>query len=101
MNKNNTNGNICETMLMNYVMLSLYSDKPDKIRITDRMLESILMEVDGGTITKEDVISMIETGPIQFSEEQLQFINNSFVRRMFYKEDKKCVDRTDLIRFVK
>ena len=101
MNMNNVAGNICESLLMNYSLLSIYSNEPEKIKISDQMLNSIMMEVENGTITKEDIIDFIENGTIKFSEEEITYIKDTFVKRIFYREDKKSIEKQDLLKLVK
>ena len=101
LNRNNTVANILESILMNYTMLSLYSNKPESIRISDNMLKIIAMEVAKGNIDKNDVIETLEDGPIKFDEEELEFIKSRFINKIFYREDKTKIEKQDLIKLVK
>ena len=101
LNRNNTVANILESILMNYTMLSLYSNKPESIRISDNMLKIIAMEVAKGNIDKNDVIETLEDGPIKFDEEELEFIKLRFINKIFYREDKTKIEKQDLIKLVK
>jgi hypothetical protein len=101
LNRNNTVANILESILMNYTMLSLYSNKPESIRISDNMLKIIAMEVAKGNIDKNDIIETLEDGPIKFDEEELEFIKSRFINKIFYREDKTKIEKQDLIKLVK
>lgn len=101
LNRNNTVANILESILMNYTMLSLYSNKPESIRISDNMLKIIAMEVAKGNIDKKDIIETLEDGPIKFDEEELEFIKSRFINKIFYREDKTKIEKQDLIKLVK
>ena len=93
--------NICESILTNYVFLDLYSIKPESLIISDKMLESILMEVDMGTVTKDDILQTIVDGPVQFTEEEIEYLKRTFMTRMFHYEEKNIVDKVDLLKLVK
>jgi hypothetical protein len=82
-------------------MLSLYSNKPESIRISDNMLKIIDMEVAKGNIDKNDIIETLEDGPIKFDEEELEFIKSRFINKIFYREDKTKIEKQDLIKLVK
>jgi hypothetical protein len=82
-------------------MLSLYSNKPESIRISDNMLKIIAMEVAKGNIDKNDIIETLEDGPIKFDEEELEFIKSRFINKIFYREDKTKIEKQDLIKLVK
>jgi len=93
--------NICESVLTNYVMLDLYSKNPESLIISDRMLESILMEVELGTVTKNDVLLSIKYGPVNFTKEEIDYIEKTFMKRLFHREDKEIVEKSDLIKLIK
>lgn len=93
--------NICRSLLLNYVLLSLYSDTPEKIKISDNTLKSILLEVKNGTITKDDAIDAIYNGPIKFGETDIEYINNYFINKLFPDEKKKILVKDDLLDIVK
>jgi hypothetical protein len=101
LNRNNTVANILESILMNYTMLSLYSNKPESIRISDNMLKIIAMEVAKGNIDKNDIIETLEDGQIKFDEEELELIKSRFINKIFYREDKTKIEKQDLIKLVK
>ena len=101
LNKNNAIANLCESILMNYSLLSIYSDQGSKVKISDLMLQTIMMEVNNGTVTKQDILDSIENGSIRFTEDELKFIKDTFVKRIFYKEDKDIVEKQDLVKLVK
>ena len=101
LNKNNAIANLCESILMNYSLLSIYSDQGSKVRISDLMLQTIMMEVNNGTVTKQDIIDSIENGSIRFTDNELKFIKESFIKKIFYNEDKETVEKQDLIKLVK
>jgi hypothetical protein len=82
-------------------MLSLYSNKPESIRISDNMLKIIAMEVAKGNIDKNDIIETLEDGPIKFDEEELEFVKSRFINKIFYREDKTKIEKQDLIKLVK
>lgn len=101
MNKSNAMANICDSLLMNYTLLSLFSNKPEKIKISNKMLQTIMFEVNNGTITKDDLESAIEEGPIKFTEEEKKYIRRYFVNRIFSEQDKVALNQADLIKLVK
>lgn len=92
--------NLCDSILFNYVMLSLYSNTPEKLKITNKMLETILFEVQSGTIGKDDIISAIVDGPIKFTEIDIDYINKYFVDKLF-NENKNSISNGDIIKLVK
>lgn len=92
--------NLCDSILFNYVMLSLYSNTPEKLKITNKMLETILFEVQSGTIGKDDIISAIVDGPIKFTESDIDYINKNFVDKLF-NENKNSISNGDIIKLVK
>lgn len=92
--------NLCDSILFNYVMLSLYSNTPEKLKITNKMLETILFEVQSGTIGKDDIISAIVDGPIKFTESDIDYINKYFVDKLF-NENKNSISNGDIIKLVK
>ncbi len=92
--------NLCDSILFNYVMLSLYSNTPEKLKITNKMLETILFEVQSGTIGKDDIISAIVDGPIKFTESDIDYINKYFVDKLF-DENKNSISNGDIIKLVK
>ena len=92
--------NLCDSILFNYVMLSLYSNTPEKLKITNKMLETILFEVQSGTIGKDDIISAIVDGPIKFAESDIDYINKYFVDKLF-NENKNSISNGDIIKLVK
>ena len=65
------------------------------------MLKSIMMEVDMGSITKDDIINTIENGPVSFIPEEIDYINRTFINRMFHNEEKNTVNKVDLLKLVK
>ena len=93
--------NICESILTNYVLLDLYSCNPESLKVSDNMLKSIMMEVDMGSITKDDIINTIENGPVSFIPEEIDYINRTFINRMFHNEEKNTVNKVDLLKLVK
>lgn len=101
LNKNNAIANLCESILMNYSLLSIYSDQGSKVKISDLMLQTIMMEVNNGTVTKQDMIDSIENGSIRFTDDELKFVKDSFLKKIFYNEDKEVVEKQDLIKLVK
>lgn len=93
--------NICKSLLLNYTLLSFYSDHPDKVIISDNILKAIMMEVNNNSIDKEDVCNAILNGPIKFSAQDIQYINENFINKIFNKEEKKTLSKGDLINIVR
>ena len=92
--------NICESVLFNYVMLSIYSNTPEKLKISKKMLGTLLVEVERGTITKEDIVSALTEGPVKFTESDMEYINKNFVDKLFHGE-KQNISKGDILKLVK
>ena len=93
--------NICEAMLINYSLLSIYSNNPEKLEITDNMLNSIMLEVENGTIDESDIKDAIDNGPIKFEPDELEYIHNYFIKGIFYNEDKKSIGKDDVLKLIR
>lgn len=92
--------NICETILINYSLLSIYSNNPEQLKISDNMLNSILLEVQSGLIDEDDITDAIDNGPVIFDDEELKYIHNYFVSYLFDSSDKK-INKYNALKLIK
>ena len=97
----NAAANICKSLLLNYTLLSLYSDTPSNIKISNDTLKSIMLEVENGTVSKDDFEGNIVNGPIKFNDNELSYINDYFVNSIFKDDNKKAMTKGDLIDIVR
>lgn len=93
--------NICEAMLINYCLLSIYSNNPEQLEITENMLNSIMLEVESSTIDESDFNNAIDNGSIKFDEDELEYIHRNFIKKIFDSEDKKSINRYDVLKIIK
>ena len=98
---NQIDANICESILMNYTLLSLYSNTPEKLKVTENMLKSLLFELSSGQVSRDDIIDALENGNIKFSKDEMNYINHNFVDKLFGKDEKKSLSADHLIKLVK
>ena len=98
---NQIDANICESILMNYTLLSIYSNTPEKLKITENMLKSLLFELSSGTVTRDDILDALINGNIKFSKDEMNYIKKNFVDKLFGKDDKKSLTADHIIKLVK
>lgn len=98
---NQIDANICESILMNYTLLSLYSNTPEKLKVTENMLKSLLFELSSGQVSRDDIIDALENGNIKFSKDEMNYIKHNFVDKLFGKDDKKSLSADHIIKLVK
>lgn len=78
LNKRPDISSICEAMLINYSLLSIYSDTPWELKVSDNMLSTLTEEIVNGTVTIEELDGYIINGKIKFDEEELEYIKTNF-----------------------
>ncbi len=89
-NENYAN-NVCEHVLINYSLLSIYSDTPNNLEVSCNMYKVLANELNNGTIDKQELKNNIYNGKVKFSEEELEYINQHFIERSIEKETGKVV----------
>lgn len=81
--------NICYTILTNYVLLSVYSNNPEKLVVTKENFEILKKELLFGTIDEKELEGYILNGPIKFSKEELEYIKEAYIESSI-DEDRKA-----------
>lgn len=71
--------NITEMVLFNYVFNYFYKECISLI-ITDSTADILVRDINMKVFTIEDVLEIIETGAIEFSKDEKEYIINSFVK---------------------
>ena len=54
-----------------------------------------------GSVTRDDLNETIVNGPIKFDVEEINYINRTFMKRLFHTEEKNRVEKADLLKLVK
>ena len=79
--------NMCEGILSNYVFLSLFSDTPENLVISEKMYHSIDTELALKRVTIDDIKLAIMEGPIKFSEDEIDYIFSYFIEKLGLLKD--------------
>ena len=98
---NSIDANICESILINYTLLSLYSDNPERLRVSENMLKTLMFEITSGTISRGDILDAIMHGNIKFNSDELDYIKANFVNKIYSNGEKTILPKDTLIKLVK
>jgi len=71
--------NICYTVLTNYVLLSVYSNNPEKLVVTKENFNILKNELLFGTIDAKELEEYILNGPIKFTKDEFEYIKESYI----------------------
>lgn len=80
--------NICHAILTNYVLLSIYSNNPEKLVVTSDNYNIIKNELYNGSLDEEEIVEYICNGPIKFNIDEIEYIKNSFMKTIVDKDKK-------------
>ena len=92
--------NTCEAILSNYVFLSLFSDTPENLVISEKMYNTIARELSTKNVTIDDIKLAIMEGPIKFTESEIDYIDN-FINNIGLLKDNYTVANTNILSLVR
>ncbi len=93
--------NSCEAILYNYTFMSIFSSTPENLKMSEKMFYDISKELQHKQVTIDEIKLAIMEGPIKFSEEEIDYIFDYFIKRVILLEDKYTVSESNILSLVR